>query len=103
MGSVFVAPRLYSADSIVLAHGLSCSAECEIFPDQGLNPLSPALAGRFFATEQSGKPHFIYLFLFFLIFTFIYLFSWCDGSLLQHIGSLIFIVPCELSDVACGI
>ena len=33
-----------SAGSVVVAHRLSCSAACEIFPDQGLN-LSPALAG----------------------------------------------------------
>ena len=27
-----------SAGSVVVAHGLSCSAACGIFPDQGLNP-----------------------------------------------------------------
>ena len=26
------------ADSVVVAHGLSCSTACGIFPDQGLNP-----------------------------------------------------------------
>jgi len=37
------------------AHGLSCSAACEIFLDQGWNPCSPALAGRFFtrATKEA--------------------------------------------------
>ena len=34
-GSVVVARRLQSAGSVVMAHGLSCSAACEIFPDQG--------------------------------------------------------------------
>ena len=38
-----------------MAHGLSCSAACGIFPDQGLNQ-SPALAGGFFTTEPPGKP-----------------------------------------------
>ena len=30
--------RLQSAGSVVVAHGLSCSAACGIFPDQGSNP-----------------------------------------------------------------
>ena len=28
---------LWSTGSVVIAHGLSCSAACRIFPDQGLN------------------------------------------------------------------
>ena len=36
--SVAVAPRLQSTDSIVVAHGLSSSEACGIFPDQGSNP-----------------------------------------------------------------
>ena len=36
--SVVVAHRLQSAGSVVVVHGLSCSAACEIFPDQGSNP-----------------------------------------------------------------
>ena len=40
--------------SIVVAHKLSCSMACGIFPDQGSN--APALAGRFFTTEPPGKP-----------------------------------------------
>ena len=35
--SVAVARGLYSAGSVVVAHGLSCSAACGIFPSQGLN------------------------------------------------------------------
>ena len=35
--SVFVAPRLQSTDSVVVAHGLSCSAACGISLDQGPN------------------------------------------------------------------
>ena len=37
MGSVIVASGLSSTDSVVLAHGLSCSTTCGIFLDQGLN------------------------------------------------------------------
>ena len=33
-----VAHGLWSAGSVVVAHGLSCSAACGIFPDQGSNP-----------------------------------------------------------------
>ena len=36
--SVVVAHRLQSAGSVVVVHGLSCSAACEIFPDKGSNP-----------------------------------------------------------------
>ena len=44
--------------SVVVAHGLSCSTACGIFPD-GIEPLSPALAGRFLTTAPPGKsPHF---------------------------------------------
>ena len=37
-GSVVMARRLQRASSGVVAQGLSCSAACGIFPDQGLNP-----------------------------------------------------------------
>ena len=36
--SVVVAHWLKSAGSVVVAHGLSCSTACGIFPDQGSNP-----------------------------------------------------------------
>ena len=36
--SVVVVRRLQSAGSVVVAHGLSCSAACVIFPGHGLNP-----------------------------------------------------------------
>ena len=35
-GSEVAAPRLQSPGSIVVAHGLSCSTACGIFPDQRL-------------------------------------------------------------------
>ena len=28
-------------------------------PDPGIKPVSPALIGRFFTTEPSGKPHYV--------------------------------------------
>ena len=37
MGSVVVACGLYSTGSVVVVYGLSCSAACGIFPDQGSN------------------------------------------------------------------
>ena len=36
--SVVVDRGLWSAGSVVVAHGLSCSTACGIFPDQGSNP-----------------------------------------------------------------
>ena len=40
---------------VVVAHGFSCSITYEIFPDQGSNSLTPALAGKFFTAEPPGK------------------------------------------------
>ena len=36
-GSAVAAPGLQSTSSIVVAHGLSCSTACGIFPEQGSN------------------------------------------------------------------
>ena len=36
--SVVVAHGLWSAGSVVVVHGLSCSAACGLFPDQSSNP-----------------------------------------------------------------
>ena len=41
--------------SVVVVHGHRCPAACGIFPDQGSNPVSPALAGGFFITGPPGK------------------------------------------------
>ena len=38
-GSAVVARGLQSVGSVVVAHGLSCSTACGIFPDQGCQPL----------------------------------------------------------------
>ena len=53
--SVVPTPEQYSTGSVAVGHGISCSTACGIFPDQGSNPMSPALAGGFFATEPPGK------------------------------------------------
>ena len=57
VSSIVVAPRLWSTDSIVLMHRLSCPTACRIFLDQGSNLCVPALAGKFFLTEPPGKPY----------------------------------------------
>ena len=61
--SVVAGHGLSSCGSWVLEHrlsscgdGLSCSEVCAMFPDQGLNTMSPALAGGFFTTRPPGKP-----------------------------------------------
>ena len=61
MGSVGVARRLWSTGSIVVVHRLSCSAVCGIFLDQGVEPVSPALASGFFTTEPPGKSPYCFL------------------------------------------
>ena len=38
LGSAVMAPGLYSTGLVAVAHGLSCSAACGIFSDQGSNP-----------------------------------------------------------------
>ena len=47
--SIVSARGLQGAGSVVVVHGLSCSAACRIFPDQESN-LSPESAGRFSST-----------------------------------------------------
>ena len=46
------------AGSVVVAHGPSCSVACGMWdlPRPGLEPVSPALAGRFSTTAPPGKP-----------------------------------------------
>ena len=48
-------------DSVVEAHRLSCPVACGILiPGPGIEPMSPALAGRFLTTGPPGKslqPH----------------------------------------------
>ena len=54
-GSGVVARGFQSTGSVVVAHGLSCSAVCGIFPDQGLNPCPLPMAGGFLTTAPPGK------------------------------------------------
>ena len=61
VGSVVVALRLWSTGSIVVVHGLSCSAVCGIFLGQGVEPVSPALTSGFFTTEPPGKSPYCFL------------------------------------------
>ena len=53
-----VLPGLWNTGSIVVVLGLNCSLACGIFPDQGrcLEPMSSALAGKFFTAELPGRP-----------------------------------------------
>ena len=44
------------AGSVIVAHGPSCSTACGIFHRPGLEPVFPALAGRFSTTAPPGKP-----------------------------------------------
>ena len=59
MGSVVYivqALSLRHASSVVVAHGFSCSAACGILvPQPGIEPVSPALEGRFFTIGPPGK------------------------------------------------
>ena len=41
--------------SVVVAHGLSCSEACRIFPRLGIEPVSPALASRFLSPVLPEK------------------------------------------------
>ena len=58
--SVAVVLRLWSTGSIVVVHGLSCSAACGIFLDRDWT-MPPALAGRVLSTEPPEKPRTVYL------------------------------------------
>ena len=48
LASVVVASRLQGTGSIAVLLGLSCSAVMWDLPGAGMEPMSPALAGRFF-------------------------------------------------------
>ena len=65
VGSVVVVHGLYSTDSVAVVYQLSCSRAREIFPDQGSNPETPALAGRIISTVPPGKSFIVVLHLHF--------------------------------------
>ena len=55
--------RLWSIGSVVVAHGLSCSAAWGVFPDQGLNPrLLHWQADSFPVSHQGSRSTFFCLF-----------------------------------------
>ena len=85
MGTVAVACRLQSAASVVGAHGLSCSAACGIFPDQGLNPCPLHWQVEFF---------FNYFILFYFIFG-------CVGSSLLYVGFSLVVARGGYSSLWC--
>ena len=51
MASVVVAPRICSTGSVAVVLSYSSA-----HPGPGVQPMSPALASRFFTTEPPGKP-----------------------------------------------
>ena len=70
--------------SVVVAHGLqarrlsSCGARAQLLhgmwdlPGPGLEPVSPALAGRFLTTAPPGKPQGVFLMLLFYMWQILY-------------------------------
>ena len=61
-GSVVVARGLQSAGSVVVAHRLSCSTACGIFPDQGLNPCPLHLQADSQPLCHQGSPFYLFLY-----------------------------------------
>ena len=58
MGSL-VARAPEHVGSVVVVHGLSCLAACEILvPQPGIEPVSPTLEGVFLTTGPPGKSHY---------------------------------------------
>ena len=49
------------AGSVVVAHGLSCSAACGIFPDQGLNPCPLHWQADSQPLRHQGSPQILFL------------------------------------------
>ena len=79
--SVVVARGLKSAGSVVVAHRLSCSAACGIFPDQGLNPCPLHWQSDSQPLRHPGRPLLCFLCLvttlfFSLYTTFFYAYKW---------------------------
>ena len=54
--------------SVVVAHGLSCSAVCGIFPDQGSNPCPLHWQADSQPLRQRGSPPMLLIFCFVLFF-----------------------------------
>ena len=56
MGSVVIAPRLYSTGSIAVGHRLSCSVACGVFPDEASNPCLPHRHVDSLPLNHQGSP-----------------------------------------------
>ena len=54
--SIVAAPGLQSTGSVAVAHGLSCSVACGIFPDRGLNPYFLNLQVDSLPLSHQGSP-----------------------------------------------
>ena len=63
MGSVVVACRSQSTSSVVVAHRLSCSSTCGVFPDQGSNPCPLHQQADSYLTIPLGKSKYMNIFL----------------------------------------
>ena len=48
------------AGSVVVAHGLSGPSACGIFPETRMEPMSPAMEGRFLTTGPRGSRMFVW-------------------------------------------
>ena len=55
MGSGLAGFSSCSTGSVVVAHGLRCSAACGILPRPSIEPMSPTLACKFLTTRPPGK------------------------------------------------
>ena len=58
-GSAVAAQGLQNTGSVIVAHGLSCSTVWGNLLEQGIRPVSPALAGRVLSTVPPGKSYSI--------------------------------------------
>ena len=57
-GLLLLGSRAWSPSSVVVL-GLGCSEPCGHLPRSGSEPVSPALAGRFFSSESPRKPQIL--------------------------------------------
>ena len=61
-----MARGLYSAGSVVVVHGLSCSAACRIFPDQGSNPCPLHWQADSWPLCHQGSPRYTFSIVYYL-------------------------------------
>ena len=60
--SVVAVPRFKNTGSVVVAHGLSCSSACGIFPDQRSNPCLLHWQVDSLPLSHQGSPEYIYMY-----------------------------------------